>query len=152
MDALITAAARALAAGDPLGALKRVALRDDARALALRGIAMAQLGDLVRAKALGSKYPRLGANVARQAVSANVDFMAHRRRLVAHHTNCHSLDFATRRACIARSVARHRAQRAGASAPAPGKLDHFGCRGIVTAYFRSRWPFDHQFARHSRLN
>ena len=52
MDSLITAAARALAAGDPLGALKRVALRDDAPALALRGVAMAQLGDLVRAKAL----------------------------------------------------------------------------------------------------
>jgi hypothetical protein len=52
MDSLITAAARALAAGDPLGALKRIALRDDAPALALRGIAMAQLGDLVRAKVL----------------------------------------------------------------------------------------------------
>lgn len=52
MDSLITAAAHALAAGDPLGALNRVALRDDAPALALRGIAMAQLGDLVRAKAL----------------------------------------------------------------------------------------------------
>src|ERR1700756_125255 len=52
MDSLITAAARALAAGDPLGALNRVALREDAAALALRGIAMAQLGDLVRAKAL----------------------------------------------------------------------------------------------------
>jgi hypothetical protein len=52
MDSLITAAARALAAGDPLGALKRVALREDAPALALRGIAMAQLGDLVRAKTL----------------------------------------------------------------------------------------------------
>src|SRR5262245_36176639 len=52
MDSLIAAAARALAAGDPLGALKRVALRDDAPALALRGIALAQLGDLVRAKAL----------------------------------------------------------------------------------------------------
>ncbi len=52
MDSLITAAARALAAGDPLGALQRVSLRDDAPALALRGIAMAQLGDLVRAKAL----------------------------------------------------------------------------------------------------
>ncbi|MCP9229712.1 helix-turn-helix domain-containing protein [Mesorhizobium sp. LMG 17147] len=52
MDSLITAAAHALAAGDPLGALKRVALRDDAPALALRGIAMAQLGDLVRAKVL----------------------------------------------------------------------------------------------------
>ncbi len=52
MDSLITAAARALAAGDPLGALNRVALRGDAPALALRGIAMAQLGDLVRAKVL----------------------------------------------------------------------------------------------------
>jgi len=52
MDSLIAAAARALAAGDILGALKRVALRDDPPALALRGIAMAQLGDFVRAKAL----------------------------------------------------------------------------------------------------
>jgi hypothetical protein len=52
MDSLIGAAAQALAAGDPLGALKRIALRNDAPALALRGIAMAQLGDLVRAKAL----------------------------------------------------------------------------------------------------
>ena len=52
MDSLITAAARALAKGDLLGALKRVALRDDAPALALHGIVMAQLGDLVRAKAL----------------------------------------------------------------------------------------------------
>jgi hypothetical protein len=52
MDSLITAAARALAAGDPLAALKRVGLRDDPAALALRGIAMAQLGDLARAKAL----------------------------------------------------------------------------------------------------
>ena len=65
MDSLITAAARALAAGDPLGALDRVALRSDAPALALRGIAMAQLGDFVRAKVLvrsaarafGSKEP-----------------------------------------------------------------------------------------------
>ena len=52
MDSLITAAARALSAGDPLGALKRVALRDDAAALALRGIAMAQLGDFARARSL----------------------------------------------------------------------------------------------------
>ena len=52
MDSLITAAARALAAGDLLGTLKRVSLRDDAPALALRGIAMAQLGELVRAKTL----------------------------------------------------------------------------------------------------
>ncbi|MGJ4953381.1 helix-turn-helix domain-containing protein [Bradyrhizobium sp. HKCCYLS20291] len=52
MDSLISAAARALAAGDPLGALNRVALRDDPPALALRGIAMARLGDVVKAKAL----------------------------------------------------------------------------------------------------
>jgi hypothetical protein len=52
MDSLITAAARALASGDPLGALKRVALRDDAAALALRGIALAQLGDFGRARIL----------------------------------------------------------------------------------------------------
>lgn len=58
MDSLITAAARSLAAGDPLGALKRVALRDDAAALALRGIAMAQLGDLMRAKALLKRAAR----------------------------------------------------------------------------------------------
>ena len=52
MDSLITAAARALAAGDALGALQRVALRDDPPALALRGIAMAQLGEHLRARDL----------------------------------------------------------------------------------------------------
>jgi hypothetical protein len=52
MDSLITAAARALATGDLLGVLKRVGLRDDPPALALRGIAMAQLGDFERAKVL----------------------------------------------------------------------------------------------------
>lgn len=58
MDRLIADAARALAAGDPLSALNRVALRDDAHALALRGIAMAQLGDLVRARALVRRAAR----------------------------------------------------------------------------------------------
>jgi hypothetical protein len=58
MDSLITAAARALAADDLLGALKRVALRDDPPALALRGIVMARLGDLVRAKALLQRAAR----------------------------------------------------------------------------------------------
>jgi len=52
MDSLINAAGRALAAGDPLAALNFVALREDPPALALRGIAMAQLGDMARAKAL----------------------------------------------------------------------------------------------------
>jgi hypothetical protein len=67
MDSLITAAAHALAVGDPLGALKRVALRDDPPALALRGMAMAQLGDLSRAKDL----LKLAAKAfgAREAVS-----------------------------------------------------------------------------------
>ena len=52
MDFLIAASARSLAAGDALGALKRVALRDDPPALALRGIAMAQLGEHPRAREL----------------------------------------------------------------------------------------------------
>ena len=52
MDSLIAAAARALAAGDALGALKRVALRNDPPALALRGIAMAQLGEHPNAREL----------------------------------------------------------------------------------------------------
>lgn len=65
MDSLITAAARALAVGDPIGALKRVALREDAPALALRGIAMAQLGDLARAKVLLKRAARaFGPNEA----------------------------------------------------------------------------------------
>ncbi len=67
MDSIITAAARALAAGDPLGALKRVALRDDPAALALRGIAMAQLGDFPRAKDLLRRAAR--AFGAREAVA-----------------------------------------------------------------------------------
>ena len=58
MDSLITAAAKALALGDALGALNYIALRDDPPALALRGIAMAQLGDLTRAKALVRRAAR----------------------------------------------------------------------------------------------
>ncbi|MDC6167863.1 helix-turn-helix domain-containing protein, partial [Paucibacter sp. XJ19-41] len=58
MDSLIAASARALAAGDPLGALKRVALREDPPALALRGIAMAQLGEHLRARELLGRAAR----------------------------------------------------------------------------------------------
>jgi hypothetical protein len=58
MDSLITAAAQAVAKGDPLGALKRVSLRDDPPALALRGIAMAQLGEFERARLLLRKAAR----------------------------------------------------------------------------------------------
>jgi hypothetical protein len=67
MDSLITAAAQALAAGDPLGALNLIALRSDPPALALRGIAMAQLGDLGRARALVQRAAR--AFGAREPVS-----------------------------------------------------------------------------------
>jgi DNA-binding transcriptional ArsR family regulator len=52
MDSPLTAAAQALRAGDPLRALKLVALREDASALALRATAMAQLGEYKRAKQL----------------------------------------------------------------------------------------------------
>lgn len=52
MDSLIAAAGRALSAGDALGALQRVALREDPAALALRGIAMAQLSEHARAREL----------------------------------------------------------------------------------------------------
>ena len=55
MDQIINAAAQALAIGDTFGALNRVALRNDASALAIRGIAMAQLGDFVKSKALLKK-------------------------------------------------------------------------------------------------
>jgi hypothetical protein len=89
MDSLITAAARALAAGDPLGALNRIALRDDAPALALRGIAMAQLGDLVRAKALVRRAarafgPREAVARARCAV-AEAEIALAAREVVSGH-------------------------------------------------------------------
>jgi tetratricopeptide (TPR) repeat protein len=61
----LAAAAHALASGDTLGALSRVALRDDAPALALRGIAMAQLGEFARAKELLRRAARaFGPNEA----------------------------------------------------------------------------------------
>lgn len=58
MDSLINAAARALAQGNPLRALKFVALREDAAGLALRGIALAQIGDLRRARGLLQRASR----------------------------------------------------------------------------------------------
>ena len=82
MDSLITAAARALARGDPLGALNRVALREDPPALALRGIAMAQLGDFDRARDLlrraGQAFgPRAGIARARCVVAeAEIAFVS----------------------------------------------------------------------------
>jgi hypothetical protein len=52
MDSAISTAARALSVGDALLALKYVALRSDPPALALRGIAMAQLSELKAARQL----------------------------------------------------------------------------------------------------
>lgn len=52
MDSAIRTAARALSTGDPLQALRHVALRTDPPALALRGIALAQLGELAVARTL----------------------------------------------------------------------------------------------------
>jgi len=75
MDSMITAAARALAAGDLLGVLKRVGLREDAPALALRGIAMAQLGDYERAKVLLRRAAR---------AFGPAEAVAHARCVVAH--------------------------------------------------------------------
>src|SRR5262245_14334126 len=74
MDSMITAAAQALSTGNPLNALNFIALRDDPPALALRGIAMAQLGDLARAKLLlrraaGAFGPRAAVARARCAVA-----------------------------------------------------------------------------------
>lgn len=65
MDSLVAAAGRALAVGDALTALKHVGLRNDPPALALRGIAMAQLDDLPRARSLLRRAARaFGANEA----------------------------------------------------------------------------------------
>ncbi len=81
MDPLVREAARALSVFDPLAALKRIALRDDAPALALRGIAMAQLGEypvarkLLRraARAFGVDHPTASARcVAAEAEIALV--------------------------------------------------------------------------------
>src|SRR4249919_3040568 len=81
MDSLIAASARALAAGDALGALNRVALRDDPPALALRGIAMAQLGEYPRAREL---LPRARCVVAEAEVAlAMRDFGGSPRALAA---------------------------------------------------------------------
>ena len=97
MDSLVTAAARALKAGDPLGALKRIALRDDAPALALRGIAMAQLGELAKAKVLlrraaRSFGPRERVERAR-CVTAEAEVALASRDL---HWPTHALDEARR--------------------------------------------------------
>lgn len=75
MDSELSAAARALSAFDPLSALNLIALREDPHALALRGTAMAQLGELGSARkllrraarSLGSDRPALARTLAAEA-------------------------------------------------------------------------------------
>src|SRR6516165_8784136 len=64
MASLITAAARARASGNALGALNWIALRDDAPALALRGIAMARLGPFTRQAVIEPSYARGNGSVS----------------------------------------------------------------------------------------
>ena len=109
MDSLIAAAGRALAAGDPLAALKRVALRDDPPALALRGIAMAQLGDLGRARALLRSAAR-GFGPREVAARARCVLAEAEIALV-----CRDLGTPTRTLAAARAVLAARGDRANAA-------------------------------------
>lgn len=98
MDSLITAAAWSLAVGDPLGALKHVALRDDPPALALRGTAMAQLGELAKAKellrraarAFGAREPvaRARCHVAAAEIALVLRDLGEPMRLLAEARKC----------------------------------------------------------------
>jgi hypothetical protein len=100
MDSLLTAAARALATGDTLGALKRVSLRDDPPALALRGIAMAQLGEHPRARELLRRAARgFGTHEAlarARCVVAEAEVALAQRDIAGHgpSLNLRSLDAA----------------------------------------------------------
>ena len=109
MDSLITAAAQALKKGDPLGALKRVALRDDAPALALRGIAMAQLGDLARARILLKRAAR-GFGTKEAAARARCVVAEAEIALVSR-----DLAFPSRKLELARAVLKVHGDRANAA-------------------------------------
>src|SRR5215470_13886663 len=110
MDSLVAAAARALAAGDTLVALKHVALRDDAPALALRGIAMAQLGQHARARERLEELARARCAVAEAEVALAMRDLgwspraleAARGRLEAHgdHQNAHHADLVASRRLV----------------------------------------------------
>ena len=143
MDSLITAAARALATGDALGALKRVALRDDPPALALRGIAMAQLGEHARARELLRRAGRgFGAHEAlaqARCVVAEAEVALAMRELAgstraltdaaatldahADHTNAQQ----------ARLIAARRLLLIGRLGEAADALEHMDARGLPPA-------------------
>lgn len=137
---MITASARALAAGDALGALKRVALRDDPPALALRGIAMAQLGDYPRARELLRNAIRgFGAREAlararcviaeAEVALAMRDFGASPRMLAAALTTLEShADHAN--ALHSRLIAARRLLLLGRLEEAAAALTHLDPRGV----------------------
>ncbi len=134
MDALLTAAARNLAAGDVLAALSKVSLRSDPPALALRGIAMAQLGELARARALlRQAHKAFGRNegvararcvvadaeiglALRELEGASTALLAAARRLEAAHDSANALQ--------AWLIVARRALLLGRGADAAAALDH----------------------------
>jgi hypothetical protein len=143
MDSLISASARALAAGDALGALKRVALREDPPALALRGIAMAQLGEHARARELLRRAARgFGAHeelararcvVAEAEVAlAMRDFSEPPRALAAAQASLAAhADRAN--ALQARLIAARRLLLLGRLAQAASELEHVDAQGLPPA-------------------
>ncbi len=141
MDSLISAAARALAAGDALGALKRVALRDDPAALALRGIAMAQLGEYPRARellrraarAFGSheKLPRARCIVAEAEVALAMRDVAGSPRALASAAEILDAHGDTSNALQARLIALRRLLLIGRLAEAAVALERLDARGMT---------------------
>lgn len=119
MDSLVASVARALAAGDPLRALKRVALRDDPPALALRGIAMAQLGDYERARKLLRRAAR-GFGARERLAQARCQVAGAEVALVARDLRqpMRSLDAAAVAAGIPALIAEIERARLASSAPA----------------------------------
>jgi hypothetical protein len=109
VDSLITAAARALAIGDPLGALKLIALREDPPALALRGTAMAQLGDLARARSLLRRAAR--AYGPREALSRARCVVAEAEIALA----CRDLSWSSKSLGAARAILEEQGDRVNAA-------------------------------------
>jgi hypothetical protein len=109
MDSLITAAARALSIGDPLGALKLIALREDPPALALRGTAMAQLGDLARARTLLRRAVR--AYGPREALSRARCMVAEAEIALA----CRDLSWSSKALGAARAILEEHGDRVNAA-------------------------------------
>ncbi|MGE5866593.1 MAG: helix-turn-helix domain-containing protein [Rhizobacter sp.] len=143
MDSLISAAARALASGDMLGALNRVALREDAAALALRGIAMAQLGEHARARdllrragrAFGSHeaLARARCVVAEAEVALAVRDLEGSNRALAAATRTLASRGDLANACQAELIGVRRALLLGRLAEAAGRLRSLDARSLPPA-------------------